>query len=66
MPIFSRASEPVHSEGARPAVSCRQSRPQTIGGREGQMKAIFWTVSLIAGALLGLGDVMHYLAATVF
>jgi len=30
------------------------------------MKAIFWTVSLIAGALLGLGDAMHYLAATVF
>jgi hypothetical protein len=41
-------------------------RPQTIGGREGQMKAIFWTVSLIAVALLGLGDAMHYLAATVF
>jgi hypothetical protein len=30
------------------------------------MKAIFWTVSLIAVALLGLGDVMHYLATTVF
>ena len=30
------------------------------------MKAIFWTVALIAGALLGLGDVMRYLAATVF
>ena len=30
------------------------------------MKAIFWTVTLIAGALFGLGDVMHYLATTVF
>jgi hypothetical protein len=30
------------------------------------MKAIFWTVSLIAGALLGLGDVMSYLASSMF
>ncbi len=30
------------------------------------MKAIFWTVSIIAGVLFGLGDVMHYLAATIF
>jgi hypothetical protein len=48
------------------AVSCRQSRPRTIGGREGQMKAIFWTVSLIAGVLFGFGDVMSQLAAIFF
>jgi hypothetical protein len=30
------------------------------------MKAIFWTVALIAGALFGLGDVMYQLTATIF
>ena len=30
------------------------------------MKAIFWTVSLMAGALFGLGDLMLYLTTTVF
>jgi hypothetical protein len=45
------------------AVFYLQSRPRTIGGREGKMKAIFWTVSIIAVALFGLGDVMIQLAA---
>jgi len=30
------------------------------------MKAIFWTVSLIGGVLLGLGGVMNELAAIFF
>jgi hypothetical protein len=47
-------------------LSCPQSGPQIRSGREGRMKAIFWTVSLIGGALLGLGDVMLYLTKTVF
>jgi len=30
------------------------------------MKAIFWTVSLIAGALFGFGGAMNHLAAIFF
>ena len=30
------------------------------------MKAIFWTVSLIAGVLIGFGDVMSQLSAIFY
>ncbi len=30
------------------------------------MKAIFWTVSLMAGALLGFGGMMNHLAGIFF
>jgi hypothetical protein len=33
------------------------------GGREGEMKAILWTISIAACVLFGLADVMNYVGS---
>jgi len=40
-----------------------QAADAALRSREENMKAIFWTISILAGALFGLGSVVNQVAA---